>query len=262
MKIKKYFEIAKINFLNNLVYFGEFIFKALFILVILFVFINIWKVAYAGQQVIEGFSMAMMIWYLLMAEAIVTSQSSVIKEVHKEVQSGDVAHMLNKPYSYALYHLAKSISYRAISFLVTMLIGAILILLMVGGISFSWAYVIPVALIVFLALILDFAIIFLIGLFAFWIEDTNALHWIYQKMLFTVGGMLIPLEFFPDWLSKISAVMPFSYIAYYPSKLFVKFNFGEFINVALIQIVYIALFGVIIALVYRIAVRRMNINGG
>ncbi len=260
--MKKYFEIAKINFLNNIVYFGEFFFKAVFILVVLFIFINIWKVAYAGKVAIEGFTIAMVVWYLLMTESIVTSESPVLKEVHKEVQSGDVAHMLNKPYSYALYHLAKSLSYRVISFSMTFLIGTALILAMVGRIGFSWAYVIPVGLTVILALILDFTIIFCISLLAFWIEDTNAFRWIYQKILFTVGGMLIPLDFFPKWLGDISKAMPFSYVAYYPAKLFVNFNFSDFLRIIGIQLVYISIFSLVIFGIYKIAVRRMSINGG
>lgn len=260
--MKKYFEIGKINFLNNLIYFGEFFFKGLFILLIIFIFINLWKVVYGGKELIEGFTLAMMIWYLVMTESIVTSTSNIVKEINREIQSGDVAYQLNKPYSYIFYHLAKSLSGRMISFVITFTLGAVLAFLMVGGFDFNFVHIPLIIIVVLLAFLLDFFIIISIALLAFWFEDTNSFMWIYSKIVFTIGGMLVPLEIFPQWLAKISQVLPFSFVAYYPAKLFVKFDLITFLKVVGIQVFYVLIFLGIAMLIYRTAVRRLNINGG
>ena len=260
--MKKYLQIGKINFLNNIQYFGEFFFKAIFILLILFIFTNIWKTIYSGQAVIEGFTMVMMIWYLLMAESIVTSTSPVVRDVNKEIQSGEIAYQLNKPYNYVFYHLAKSISYRVIGFFLTFIIGAILIYLMVGGITLSLINLPLVIITAILAFILDFFMMMSIALLAFWFEDTNAFRWIYDKIIFTIGGMLIPIELFPKWLSSISNVLPFSFVAYHPAKLFVSFNMTQFLKVAGVQIIYILVFLCVAMIIYKVGSRRININGG
>jgi len=260
--MKKYFEIAKINFLNSLAYFGEFFFHALFILLILFIFTNMWKAVYSGKEIIEGFTLSMMIWYLLMAESIVTSSPGFVKEVNKEVQSGEIAYQLNKPYSYILYHFAKSSSKRIIYFSLTFIFGAIFVYLLIGGFNFKFYSLFFLAIIILLALILDFFIAMSIALLSFWLEDSNPIRWIYDKFLFTIGGMLVPLEIFPNWLSQISTVLPFSYIAYAPAKLFVKFELTQFFNVLIIQIAYITIFGCLTWMIYRRGTRRLNINGG
>jgi ABC-2 type transport system permease protein len=260
--MRKYFEIGKINFLNYINYFGEFFFKALFILLILFIFVNIWKAAYAGKAVIEGFTIAMMMWYLLFTESIVTSTSSVIKEVNKEIQGGDIVYQLNKPYHYILYHLSRALSYRAIGFVVTFSMGAILVWIMVGGFNFNLLSIPAIIIIIALALILDFFMIMSIALLAFWFEDTNSFRWVYDKFLFTIGGMLIPLEIFPKWLSNISGVLPFSFVAYYPAKMFVNFNVNELLRVIIYQIGYIFIFAVLAFTIYHFGSRRLNINGG
>jgi ABC-2 type transport system permease protein len=260
--MKKYIQIGKINFLNNIQYFSEFFFKAIFILVILFIFTNIWKTIYSGKAVIEGFTIAMMIWYLLMTESIVTSTSPVVKDVNKEIQSGDVAYQLNKPYNYIFYHLAKSFSHRTIGFFVTFSIGAVLIYFMIGGIPFNLMTLPMLLITIILALVLDFFMIMSIALLAFWFEDTNSFKWIYDKILFTIGGMLVPLEIFPKWLSSISNVLPFGFVAYHPAKLFVNFEISSFLKIVGIQLGYILVFLSIVLLIYKIGSRRLNINGG
>jgi ABC-2 type transport system permease protein len=260
--MKKYFEVGKINFLNNIIYFGEFFFKALFILLILFIFIHLWMVIYKDKPIIDGFTMAMVVWYLLFTESIVTSTSSVIKDVNKEIQSGDIAYQLNKPFNYVGYHLAKSLSYRVICFSTVFILGSILVYYMVGGFAFNLATIPLILIILILALLLDFFMIMSIALLAFWFEDTNSFYWIYSKILFTIGGMLLPLEFFPSWLSKLSQALPFSYVAYHPAKLFVSFDWSSFGGVIGVQFCYIVLFVIVSLIIYKIGVRGLNVNGG
>jgi len=261
--MKKYFSIGKINFLNNIQYSGEFFFKAIFIVLILFIFTNIWKAAYAGQAVVAGFTITMMIWYLLMTESIVTSSPSLVKDVNKEIQSGEIAYQLNKPYGYISYHLAKVMSYRLIGFITTFVIGSFLVFFLVGGLDNFKPILIPFLVItILLALILDFFMIMCLALLAFWLEDTTSFKWIYDKIVFTLGGMLIPLEIFPKWLASISYVMPFSFVAYHPAKLFVNFDLMSFFNVVGMQISYAIIFGVLALMIYKMGIRRVNINGG
>jgi len=260
--MKKYLEIGKINFLNNIAYFSEFFLKSLFILIILFIFVNIWKAIYSGKELIEGYTFAMMLWYMLMTESIVTSGSTIIKEINADIQGGGIAYQLNKPYNYLGYYFVKSLSYKLISFTVTFVIGSILIYLMVGGFDINLGSIPLLIIPVFLALILDFFMLLCIALLAFWFEDTTSFRWIYDKILFTIGGMLVPLEIFPNWLANISNILPFSFAVYQPAKLFVNFNFQRFLEVIGVQMAYILLFLGLAIIIYRKGIRRVNINGG
>lgn len=49
----------------------------------------------------------------------------------------------------------------------------------------------------------------LIGLAAFLVEETNSFELIYQKAVFILGGMLLPLDMFPEWLQRIARLLPF-----------------------------------------------------
>jgi len=199
---------------------------------------------------------------MLMTESIVTSGSSVIKDINKDVQSGDIAYQLNKPYNYIGYYFSRSLSYKLIAFTLTFALGSILVYFMIGNFNFNLANIPFVIVAVILALILDFFMLLCIALLAFWFEDTTSIRWIYDKLLFTIGGMLAPLEIFPKWLANISNVLPFSFAVYQPAKLFVTFSMTQFLEVIGVQLAYIFLFIGISLIIYRIGIRRVNINGG
>ncbi len=54
---------------------------------------------------------------------------------------------------------------------------------------------------------------------AFWLRDTRAMWFLYQKLVFILGGMLLPLEVLPDVLRDVAMVLPFMTMAYVPARL-------------------------------------------
>ena len=262
MAFTKYFEIGRINFMNSIVYAGDLLASSLFIGLIIFIFINLWKIVYANTGVIEGFTITMMLWYFVMTESIVTAQTKVLEEIWEDVVGGNLANYLNKPYNYLIYKYASSIGRAILKFFLTFIIGGTIVLIFLGGISIK-LYTIPfILIIVLLAISLNFMIMTFLGIFAFWLEDARALSFIYQKIVFTIGGMLLPLEIFPAWIMKISSVLPFSYIAYHPAKLFVEFSFQSFFQVLIFESAWIILFAVLVAILYKKSIKRLTINGG
>ena len=131
-----------------------------------------------------------------------------------------------------------------------------------GGFEVNWIYLPLVILAVILALTLHFLIMAFLGIFAFWFGDAKSLNFVYSKIVFIIGGMLLPLEIFPDWLANISRALPFSYIAYYPAKLFVAFDWHFFMQTITRQLMWILITIILITVAYKIFVRRISINGG
>jgi ABC-2 type transport system permease protein len=113
-----------------------------------------------------------------------------------------------------------------------------------------------------MALLLDALIAVLIGLTAFWIEEVSPIFWIYSKLVFTVGGLFLPLELFPEPLRQVVRWLPFPFITYVPAHAFVEFDLTYVLQGALGQAIYIVLFGGLLLLVWRGAQRQMVIHGG
>ncbi|GHO84952.1 ABC transporter permease [Dictyobacter formicarum] len=260
----KYLAILRVSILNNLAYIIEVFFRALLLVVLVFVLTQLWKTTFTLRRthVLSGFSIADMIWYLVAAEAIALSLPALTRRIDQEVRSGQLAYLLGRPASYVLYNYAHYLGERLVRLLMNALIGALLALIMAGVPHFTWQGLLVWPLVALIALSIDFVMHFSIGLLAFWSEETQSFSLIFSRLTLVLGGVLAPLEIFPQPLRSIAQALPFSAILYGPSRTLVHFEAAR-LGTLLIQQGLTLLVGTMIMLtIYYAAVRRVNINGG
>ena len=101
-----------------------------------------------------------------------------------------------------------------------------------------------------------------IGLLAFWTENTQSFSFAFSRLELVLGGVLIPIEIFPQPLRGIAQVLPFSAMLYGPSRILVGFQAGLFAQLVLQQLLTLLVAGALLLLLYTIAARRVSINGG
>jgi ABC-2 type transport system permease protein len=142
------------------------------------------------------------------------------------------------------------------------LIGAALALLVAGWPPFTWQGLLAWPLVSFLAISIEFVAYFCIGLLAFWIEETQSFSFVFSRLTLVLGGVLAPLEIFPQPLRSIAQVLPFGAILYGPARTLVHFESQRFYQLLLQQALVLAIGSIILFVVYRVALRRVNINGG
>jgi len=259
----KYWAIFRTQLLNSLAYPVDLLGRSLLIVLFMWIFMNLWRVTYGatGARSIAGLTLADTMWYLMMAEAVMLSKHELSETMSEQVKDGSVAYLLNKPYNFILYHFATGLGDSVLAFGGNLIIGSAVVWLMVGpppGIA-GWVFAF---LAVVLAWLLDFCFSALIGLSAFVVEETAAFRWIYQKFLLLLGGVLIPLDFFPGWLQTISLNLPFAWIIYGPARLFVDPSLVRLGQVFLQQGIWLAVVGGAVWVFYRRAAVRLAINGG
>jgi len=189
---RKYTWLGLIAARSNLAYLGEVATRTLFLAVILYIFLQLWRVTYSetASATLGGLTLAQMLWYLAMTEAITLSTPRVAQEVDQDVRTGALAVQLIRPLDYPLARLWMTMGERLVRFGLNVAVGCTLALLLVGPIAFTPAGLLMFALTLPLAFGLDFAGNFLIGLAAFWIEDTTGLALIYSRVTMILGGML------------------------------------------------------------------------
>lgn len=263
-KSAKYIKIMSISLSNSLVYIFDFLGRSIFFFVIIFIFLCLWSAIFAGQgNQIEGFTLETMIWYLLVTEIIALSSSRYYSEISEDVKTGNVAYMLNKPYNYVLYQFANH--YATILFNLTRngVLALFIGFLYVGPLPGFHITALPlVILVILLGSAIDFFINFSLALSVFWVEENMPFRWIYQKLVFVLGGMLLPLDLFPSAVKNIATWLPFSFVAYGPAKVAVDFSFENFIYVFIMQLFYLILAIAIAFLVYHKGMKGVNVNGG
>src|SRR5438270_3211650 len=107
--LRKYGTVMRISIASNLAYVMEVVFRSLFLIVLIFVFGQLWKTTYSarGVSLLGGFSMNAMIWYLAAAETIATSVPPLTRRIDEDVRTGRLANLLSRPNSYVFYNFAQ-----------------------------------------------------------------------------------------------------------------------------------------------------------
>lgn len=262
--MNKYFAIACISAKSNLVYVTEVGSRLVFLAVVLYTFMKLWSATYnhTGAVTLGGLTLNEMLWYLALTESIIMSAPRITTQVDEDVRTGALAVQLVRPMSYPLYRLFATLGERFVRFVITFAVASLIALALAGPLP-NWRFdmLLFVAALP-LAFALDFLGYFLVGLGAFWMEDTTGPMLIYARLTMILGGMLIPLQLFPDYLQPVLRCLPFSSMVYGPARLFVAPNAGDFWQLIALQLLWLAVFSTAVFLVYRIALKRISANGG
>jgi len=260
----RYFWIARTAARSNLAYAGEVIYRCSFLAIILYIFMRLWTVVYAGAEEdrVGGLTLPQMLWYLVITEAIYLSAPRVASEVDEDVRTGRLAVHLIRPLSYAGGHLSRAMGDRVVRFAINLAVGAVIALVLVGPIPLRWSGIVMFLAVLPAAFLLDFLGMFLIGLCAFWLESTSGLAIIYTRTVMMFGGMFLPLSIYPAALQPILRVLPFASMLSAPGTMFVNPSLTLLKESIVIQGVAVAIFAGMVGIVQSIALRRLFANGG
>jgi ABC-2 type transport system permease protein len=262
-KMVKYGAIGRVTLRNHFAYVYDFLIRSIFLILIMYIFIQLWLVTYQGEgtATIEGYSYEQIIWYILFAEALTMAFPSLATRIEEEVKNGDVGYKLTRPLNYIAFHYVGYISEVAVRLLVNLCVGSLLGLALFGWPDFGWGWT-GFLLMSLGGITINFLLNMTLALCAFWVEETRGLEFVYHKLLFTVGGMLMPLELFPLMLQDICRWLPFQTVLYFPAKAAVKWADVSLLPMLVTQGCWIVLLSIIVGLMYRKGVRKLNVNGG
>ncbi len=102
--MSKYFYIALTSIRSKLAYLGEILSKTIFLFVVLYIFLCLWRVTFAetSQTTLGGLTLKQMLWYLVVTESIIMSLPPIATLVDSDVRTGALAVQLVRPLSYPL----------------------------------------------------------------------------------------------------------------------------------------------------------------
>ena len=101
-----------------------------------------------------------------------------------------------------------------------------------------------------------------IGLAAFWLQDCSPVYWIWQKFAFILGGLMLPLEIYPEWLRTIALWSPFSALMYGPGRMAFGWDPTYAAVVVMKLLLWALLAGLLLRVIYRRALLVLDVNGG
>lgn len=263
--MRKYLFIIKSEVMSTLQYIGNVFGNIAGFIIILIILFNLWNYLYSDpNELINGYSMNQMIWYVVITELIwsIVGGRALVNKITDDVKSGSVAYKITKPYSYIGYFMSEQIGSIIIKGFVYIVIGLVIGIICTGTFPSLGILEALIFLVIFvLSFIISILTLIAIGLVAFFIEDSKPLYWLYSKLILVLGTVF-PIEFFPKILQKILCFSPIYVINYGPAKMFVSFSYIESLKIFIAQLIYIIVSYGICKLLYEKGVKKINVNGG
>jgi ABC-2 type transport system permease protein len=184
------------------------------------------------------------------------------KQIEDEIKSGQIAYTLGKPYSYIFFNYASFLGKVVNPFITSLAVGSAATLFFIGPIHITPTSLIASLFQAFLGLTIWFGLSLNLGMLSFWIEDTSAFRWILSKSIMILGGMIIPVSLFPDYLKNITKILPFNYMTAAPAQTFVNYSATESLTIILMQLLWISVFLLSAGLLVQRGGKYVSINGG
>ena len=109
--MKKYLYIYKSEIMTNLQYIFDIIIGFISYCIMIFIFLNLWQYIYSNpNELINGYSMKQMIWYVIITELLYMSLGGrkLNNKICDDVRSGNITYNIIKPYNYVEYIISWS----------------------------------------------------------------------------------------------------------------------------------------------------------
>jgi len=99
-----------------------------------------------------------------------------------------------------------------------------------------------------------------LGYAAAWVGTPAPLFWIWQKLLFVLGGMLIPLTLYPEPMRSVARASPFAAMLFVPGSLALDAG-AAVVPLVAEQLLWLAGLALLVVLVDRAALARLLARG-
>ena len=193
--------------------------RMVFFCLILFVWSRIWTFG-SAKLTGEGaapLTAAAITWYIAVTELVVLSIAYSHLTIELDVNSGEFSAQRARPMSYLSMMLAKTYGSSILQFFLLATFGSLVVFFIAGawpwpGLPMTEKIGMGLATVGLalggLAIASTWYVI--IGISAVWVEEVSPLVWIFQKFMFLLGGLVVPLVLYPEALRKVAYLTPFS----------------------------------------------------
>jgi len=185
-------------------------------------------------------------------------------ELSDRIHTGDVAVDLVRPFDLQTQLLATDLGRAAYQFLPRglppLIVGALVTGLALPTVPAPYLFGLVSAI---LAVAVSFAARWLVNLVAFWLLDLRGPMALYSMALNVLGGLVVPVHWFPSWLAHLAACTPFPAMLQQPVDVLMgRVSGWAAVETLAGQAAWFA--GLMIAgqLVFRLGARKLVVQGG
>jgi ABC-2 type transport system permease protein len=191
-------------------------------LLILVIFRQLWLATPLRELGQPSPTAAEMLWYVAITEWVVFAAGTPYRAVEEQIRSGQIESALLRPLPYAAATLAEWSGATGFYLLAMGAGGLATAAALTGTVPLTAATALPLLLAGALGSAIALLFQLQLGYAAAWLGTSAPLFWIWQKLMFVFGGLLLPLTFYPQALRYLGEFSPFAAILFAPGSLILE----------------------------------------
>jgi ABC-2 type transport system permease protein len=239
---------------------GEIYGRMAFFAVILGVFSSLWRaVGEAGMPIAAD--ARTLVWYLAATEWIYLSAPPVHLEIQETIRRGDIVYRLGRPVSFVCSECATGLGLLAVRAPVLAVTAFVCALAFTGTVPPLRALLMVVPFGLAAAALLTILWVW-IGMLAFWLHDVSPVSWVWQKLMFVLGGLMLPLPLYPLFVQRVAALTPFPVLLSEPASIVLGAAGTSSAALAIRLAAWCVVTAVGMAVMFRRATSALSVNGG
>ena len=185
--------------------------------VILSLWANLYRQLHPQSLAHVSLGYAQVVWYLALTELVALAIGYAFRQIQDEILDGSVTALLVRPVGYVALTAAQEVGRTTAKIAALAVPGAALAYWLTGKAPFGAAVAPAVAVSVMAGAANLLAMQVLVGLSTAWFGTARPVFFIAQKLMFVLGGLILPLDAYPAVLVKIAWLTPFPAMLYAPA---------------------------------------------
>lgn len=262
LRVKTYLGLIYTSFLQRLAYIDSTWINIVEGVLAVFLQVSLWKALInSGTQeiVLED----MIAFVIVNSIAGYISAYAPANNISNKLEDGMIAIEMILPINFKLKLFSENLGNNLYDCLFSGIPG-----LLVAVICFRVAY--PKSLVNFLGFMvaillgmcISYNITYIFGLTAFWIIKPWYIKFLVNGLTKLLGGLVVPLWFYSDWLFKICDILPFKYITYVPIEIYLGRYKENMFKCFFVQIVWLVCLISIEKIIWEKAKKSIFVQGG
>ncbi len=232
--------------------------------IVAYAYLALW----AERPHLGGYDQAQALTFVWVGQALLAAVALLsgggLDELQERIRSGDIAVDLYRPADLQLWWLAGDLGRAALQLIgrgaVPMAVGALCFELALPGEVLTWCcFLFSVT----LAVVVSFALRYLVALASFWLLDGAGLAMISGLACMFFSGLVLPLRVFPGGFGEVAQLLPWAAVLQVPADVLLGARTGGALAEGL---AFQAAWGVALLalgrLVQRAATRKVVVHGG
>ena len=203
------------------------------------VWASVWSMVDGNLMASTGLSWSGVIWYVAITEAVFFSVGHAWLKVEADVQTGRALSAHLRPADYLLITIAQQAG-RSFVLLMVLLVSGSLFAFALSG---EWLLVPTQVPVFLLSALLGSSILILIqmmvGMVVQWVGNARPVYMVVQKSTAVMGGLLVPITIFPQWVQDAIWITPFPAVFFAPASFALDHTGGHVVAVLAVQVFWL-----------------------